>query len=300
MIALQDIIEKLEIESVIGPKDKSIVAVKNLASISEFNENTICWLGDKLLTQENVSLITNATLICTNAVAELKISPDCTYLITKNPRRGFLNLVRNFFHKEREPSISPRSFIDPTAKIGKDAFIDHFVLIEENVQIGDNVSIEAGTVIKKNTIIMNNVKMGSNCTIGGAGFGYEKNENGDYTFIPQIGNVVIHDNVEIGNNVCVDRAALGSTILLPNCKFDNLIQIAHGVVIGENTLITANVMIAGSTTVGKNVWVAPSASLLNSITVGDNAFIGMSASVLKNVKENDVVVGNPGRVLDRK
>lgn len=129
------------------------------------------------------------------------------------------------------------------------------------------------------------------------GFGYEKNEQGDYEVLPHIGNVIIKDNVEIGNNNCIDRAVLGSTILHKNVKVDNLVHIAHGVVIDENSLIIAHAMIGGSTEIGKNVWVSPGALIINKLKVEDNSLIGMGAVVVRKVDKNTVVAGNPAKYL---
>jgi UDP-3-O-[3-hydroxymyristoyl] glucosamine N-acyltransferase len=155
--------------------------------------------------------------------------------------------------------------------------------------------IDSNTVIKKGTIIGNRVKIGANNTIGGVGFGYEKNEAGAYEVMPHIGNVIIEDDVEIGNNTAIDRAVLGSTLIRRNAKIDNLVHIAHGVEIGENTLVIAHAMVAGSVKVGKNVWIAPASAILNKIQVGDESTIGMGAIVLKEVSPGQTVVGNPAR-----
>jgi UDP-3-O-[3-hydroxymyristoyl] glucosamine N-acyltransferase len=132
------------------------------------------------------------------------------------------------------------------------------------------------------------------------GFGYEKDEDGHYQVIPHIGGVLIEENVEIGNNTCIDRAVLGNTILKKNCKIDNLVHIAHGVIVGENSLVIAHAMVGGSTVIGDNVWVAPNAALINKITIGDNATIGLGAVVVKNVGENDTVIGNPAKPMIKK
>lgn len=180
---------------------------------------------------------------------------DCRYIICENPRKSFGQVLKLF--KKDEPNI-----INSSAKIGK-----HTIL--------------------KNTTIEENVTIGANCTIGGAGFGYEEGE-----LIPHIGRVRICEGVEIGNNVCIDRAVMGETIIGKSVKIDNLVHIAHGVEIGEGSMIIANAMIGGSVKIGKNVWIAPSVSILNGLTIGDNAYIGMGAVVLKDVEEGQKIVGN--------
>jgi UDP-3-O-[3-hydroxymyristoyl] glucosamine N-acyltransferase len=154
-------------------------------------------------------------------------------------------------------------------------------------------------VIKKNTVIEANSSVGCNCTIGGVGFGYEKNSDGDFELIPHIGNVVLKNNVEVGNNTTIDRAVLGSAILHENVKVDNLVHIAHGVQIGRNSMIIANFMIAGSVIIGENSWIAPSSSILYKVVIEENVTVGLGAVVLKNVPKGDVIVGNPGRKLNK-
>jgi UDP-3-O-[3-hydroxymyristoyl] glucosamine N-acyltransferase len=152
-------------------------------------------------------------------------------------------------------------------------------------------------VIKSNTIIGNNVTIGCNCTIGGAGFGYEKNEVNEYKFMPHLGGVKISDNVNVGDNCSIDKGVLENTFIGEGVKIDNLVHIAHGVQIGSNSLIIANTMIGGSASIGKNVWVAPSASLINKIKIGDAAIIGMGAVVIKDVDNSTTVAGNPAKPL---
>ena len=127
--------------------------------------------------------------------------------------------------------------------------------------------------------------------------GVISDENGDFELIPHIGNVVIKDNVDIGNNTCIDRAVLGSTILEENVKVDNLVHIAHGVSVGRNSVVIANAMVAGSVKIGSNSWIAPSSSILNKKDVGDNSLVGMGAVVTKSIEDNTIVAGNPAKFI---
>jgi UDP-3-O-[3-hydroxymyristoyl] glucosamine N-acyltransferase len=163
--------------------------------------------------------------------------------------------------------------------------------------MGQNVKIGHNSVILDNTIIGSNVTIGCNNTIGGIGFGYEKNEFGEYELIKHIGNVVINDGVEIGNNTCIDRGVIGSTIIGENCKIDNLVHIAHGVNIGKNSLIIANSMIAGSVTIGENVWVAPSTSIINGVKIGDNSMTGIGTVVIRDIGNNELHIGIPSKKI---
>lgn len=293
-ISLQTVLEKLPVIEVQGTQKRTIRRITNFKE-SDFGDDTILWVSDSNLA--SLPAVTAGTVICSLKGKEMQRMAACTYLIVENPRLYFLNLVKNFFVEQEEPSISPRSVIHASVLIGERVAIGHGVVIEKHCKIGNNVSIDSNTVIKRGTIIGDNVIIGANNTIGGVGFGYEKNEGGAYEVLPHIGNVVIEDNVEIGNNTAIDRGVIGSTLIRRNVKIDNLVHIAHGVDLGENSLIIANSMIAGSTVIGKNVWVAPSASVLNKLVVGDDAVIGMGATVLKNVLPKQTVVGNPAKDL---
>ena len=266
-----------------------------------FDSNSIAWCSDK-----NLNSLFN---IDTGTVILSKKGNDfCTYnslsyfnkIVVDNPRKTFVSILNNFFVKKESYSfISPSAYISETTKIKLDEVnIGHNVVIEDNVQLGNKVIIGSNTVIKEGTIINNNVKIGCNCTIGGIGFGYEKNEEGEYELIPHVGVVYIDDNVEIGNNVCIDRAVLGFTKLSKNVKVDNLVHIAHGVQVGENSLVIANAMVAGSVKIGKNVWVAPSSSIRQKLTIDDDSTIGMGSVVVKNVGKNDIVAGVPAKKIN--
>tara|TARA_Y100000034_G_scaffold122190_1_gene167351 strand:+ start:57 stop:800 length:744 start_codon:yes stop_codon:yes gene_type:complete len=142
-----------------------------------------------------------------------------------------------------------------------------------------------------------NVQIGENCSIGNDGFQYIKDPMGDLIKFPHFGNVIIEDNVEIANNVCIDRGALSNTIIHKGAKIDNLVHIAHNVEIGENTMVIALAMVAGSVKIGKNCWISPSSCIKNKITIGDNVLIGMGAVVIKDVESNSVMIGNPAKLL---
>lgn len=293
-LTLSTLLSALPVNQVIGSKDRIINRVVR-ATDQDIASTDLLWVSDK-----NIDLlqgISTGTIICSQAITASVIQKSCTYLVVENPRFYFMHAVREFFTEQPEPFISPRSVIDASVKIGKDVTIHAGVVIEKNCSIGDNTIIDCNTVIKPNTVIGKNVKIGANNTIGGSGFGYEKNEKNEYEFIPHIGNVVIEDFVEIGNNTAIDRAVLGSTIIRRNAKVDNLVHIAHGCDIGENSMVIANAMIGGSTTIGRDVWVAPSVSVLNKLNVEDAAVLGMGAVVLKNVLAGQTVVGNPAKDL---
>ena len=272
----------------------SVVALNTLTD--EAKQDAITWVSDKNIAGFDKRISVGLFILSAAGYEKFKEYP-CNFLISQSPRFTFLKLLSLKFSSQRKPTIENTAVIHPTAKLGNACYIGHHVVIEENVTIGNNVEILHNTVILKGTQIGNHVKIGANNTIGNYGFGYEKDEKGEYILVPHIGNVVIENFAEVGNNTCIDRAVTGSTLIRKNAKIDNLVHIAHGVEIGENSLIIANAVIAGSVVIGKNVWVAPSASILNKKKVADNATVGMGAVVLKDVSANDVVVGNPAKSI---
>ncbi|MCY7423200.1 MAG: hypothetical protein LH478_15815 [Chitinophagaceae bacterium] len=294
MIPIADLLERIQHIQFIGDKAGSI-AIPLPLDVNNNDASVLMWVNDanlKLLDQVNTG-----TIICSSNFTAYK--SNCNYIIVERPRLAFKEVITQFFTPVIQPSISLSAIVHPTCIIGNRVTLGHHVVVEENCTIGDNTTIGHNTIIHANTTIGNAVTIGCNNTIGGVGFGYEKDIDGEYSLIPHIGNVVIGNHVEIGNNTCIDRAVLGSTILHDNVKVDNLVHIAHGVCIGKNSLIIANAMVAGSTSIGENVWLAPSASVLNKRTIGNNAVIGMGAVVLKNVNEGETIIGNPGKPLTR-
>jgi len=295
-LLLKKITDEIEFIDFIG---NSEIEIKNLIqlNIKNTDKSNLFWCNDKNL--PNISELQTGTVIVSNNFDRNTVNLNCNYLIVENPRRAFQEIVKKFFYRNEQNVISSSAKIHNSVKTGKNVFIGENVIIERDCTIGNNSKINHNTVVFKDTQIGNNVVIGANNTIGGIGFGYEKNKNGHFELIPHIGNVIIEDNAEIGNNTCVDRAVLGSTILKQNCKIDNLVHIAHGVSVGENSVVIANAMVAGSVTIGKNVWVAPSASILNQLTIEDNSMVGMAANVVKKVNEKEIVAGNPAKFIKK-
>lgn len=299
MIALEEIIQLLRPVKVIGSVDRRIDIVRPVNENSFFDERTLTWLSKK--NSNLIQGIKAGIVICSAEVDENQLNSQCTYLIVKEPRQSFSLVLNQFFLEKDDPKvISNTAKISEDCKIGTNSSIGHYTVIEKGCIIGDNVNVGSNTIIFKGTIIEDNVTIGGNCSIGGIGFGFEKEPDNQFRRIPHIGNVHIAQNVEIGNNVCVDRAVLGSTYIGRNSKIDNLVHIAHGVRIGENTLIIANAMIAGSTIIGDDVWVAPSSSVMNKVSIGNNSTIGLGAVVTRDVNANTVVVGNPAHPIREK
>jgi UDP-3-O-[3-hydroxymyristoyl] glucosamine N-acyltransferase len=217
------------------------------------------------------------------------------FLFHDNPKSILIDYCRKFLGYENANSnteIHPTAVIEPGAVLGNCVKLGAHVFVDATSAIGNNCTVLANTVIS-NSSVGNNVKIGSNNTIGGYGFGYNKLDSGEIELFPHYGRVVIKDNVEIGNNTCIDRGSLSDTIIETGVKIDNLVHIAHNVVIGENTLIIACSMIAGSVVIGANSWVAPAGTIRNAVKLGKNSTVGLGSVVTKNVADNETVIGNP-------
>lgn len=272
----------------------SIQQARNQMSITK-----VSWLNDKTAADFNPKELTVSLLILTESSFEKLKTANCNFLIVENPRAAFFTIVRDFFGStKRDAAIESSARIHPASTIGKNCYIGHGVIIEEDCKIGDNTTILHNTCVLAGTIIGNHVMIGCNNTIGNYGFGYEKDEGGQYHVLDHLGKVIIHDHVEIHNNTCIDRGVLDNTEIFENVKIDNLVHIAHGVVIEKNSLIIANAMVAGSSRIGENSWIAPSASIKNKITIAPNTFTGIGAVVLKDTKENEVYIGNPAITME--
>ncbi len=239
-----------------------------------------------------------------------------TIIRTENPYVAFLKLL-SYFHPQKEmleegihatavvhPSvfvgedtrIGANVVIGKNSVIGKDCRIFPNVVIGEDVQVGDKTTIYANVTIREQVHIGRKVIIHSGTVIGSDGFGFAR-EGEVYQKIPQVGIVIIEDEVEIGANCTIDRATLGQTIICRGCKLDNLIQVAHNVVIGENTVIAAQSGVAGSTKVGKNTIIGGQVGIVGHIELSDNIIIGAQSGVTKNFPEKSVLFGYPARPI---
>ncbi len=189
--------------------------------------------------------------------------------------------------------IGAFSYICENVNIGNNVKIYPNSYIGDNVTIGDNCTIFSGVKIYSDTVIGNNCKIHSGSIIGSDGFGFAPNKNGVYNAIPQIGNVIIEDNVDIGANSTIDRATLGSTIIREGVKLDNQIQVAHNVEIGKNTVIASQTGIAGSTKVGENCMIGGQVGIAGHLSLGNNLQIQAQSGISKNLKDNSIVQGTP-------
>ena len=190
--------------------------------------------------------------------------------------------------------IAPFVFVGEGAEIGNYAYIDASCYIGENTKIGENTLLHAGVRVEKECVVGKNCILQAGAVVGSDGFGFAPTQDGTYKKIPQVGNVVIEDNVEVGANTTIDRATLGSTIIRKGVKLDNLVQIAHNVEIGENTVIAAQSGVAGSSKIGKQCVLAGQVGISGHIEIADGCVFGAQTGVPNNVKEpNSIMQGYP-------
>lgn len=295
MVQIKEFIKEIDGIQLIGNKDDYVDKLIKLTTDNN-DLHALMWVSKK--NNHLINEIKSGTIIC-ESLNEIIANPACNYLICNNPRTVFQKILVRYFYKQQQSYISRTAIIDSSVLLGENVNIGENVVIESGVSIGNNSSIGHNSVIKENTIIKNDVVIGCNCVIGNVGFGYEKNEDGQYEFIPHIGNVVIDNKVEIGNCTVIDRGVLGSTQIKENVKIDNLVHIAHGVIIEQNALIIANAMLGGSVIIGKNSWIAPSATIKDNLLIGEDVTVGIGAVITKSIPNNETWVGNPAKELTK-
>lgn len=307
IITLKDIIEYFNSKSckVISSKIDTSTTIIGPRSITDASKNHISFLSakyketaSKLIADVQASLVVVESSLYNSFAEETigKIRP--VVVLADSPKNTFVECLHHFFREESTNEIHPSVYIHPSVIIGKNVSVGPFTAIDKNVVIGDDCVIGANTHIQKGSIIGNRVNIRSNVTIGNWGFGFVKDESGTNINFPHYGNVVIEDDVQIGSSTCVDRGALSDTIIKKGAKIDNLVHVAHNVVIGENALVIACTMIGGSTTIGDNCWVAPAVILRNGIAIGENSTLGMGCLVTKDIPANVTVTGTPAMPLD--
>ena len=286
------------------------VEVSQLAKIEEGDEGSLTFLANPKYQHYIYSTRASITIVNADFAPEHEI--HTTLIRVENAYNAFSQLLEYYNQvKMNKTGIEQPVYISESARYGENIYLGAFSYLGENVQIGDNVKIYPNVylgdnvVVGDNTILFTGVKLysetqiGKDCIlhagviIGADGFGFTPNEKGEYIKVPQTGNVIIEDAVDIGAGTTIDRATLGSTIIKRGVKLDNQIQIAHNVTIGENTVIAAQTGIAGSTKIGKNCIFGGQVGVAGHIVIGDNVKIQAQSGIGRNVKDNETLQGSP-------
>lgn len=286
------------------------IAVHKLAKIEEGESGSLTFLANPKYTSHIYTTRASVTIVNKDFVPEQEITT--TIIKVEDAYESFSKILEYYNEvKNIKTGIESPTYIAESAKYGTDFYLGAFsylgstvsignnvkiypnVYVGDNVSIGDNVMIFAGAKIYSETIIGDNCVVHSGAIIGADGFGYAPNKDGEFTRIPQTGNVVLEDNVDVGAGTTIDRATLGATILRKGVKLDNQIQIAHNVEIGEHTVIAAQTGIAGSTKIGKRCMIGGQVGIVGHITIGDNVKIQAQSGIGRNVKDDEVLQGSP-------
>ena len=299
---------------IVGNKEAKVHTV---SSIEEGKAGSLSYLTNPKY--EAYIYTTGASVVLVNRTFEPAQPLSATLIKVDDAGACVLKLLEMYnAAKPRRSGISPLASVCAEAQVGEGCYIGDFAVIEADVKIGNGcqiypqvylgtgVSVGEGTILYPGVKVYEGCLIGRNCilhagaVIGADGFGFMPNAAGGFDKIPQLGNVVIEDDVEIGANTCIDRAKTDSTVIRRGVKLDNLIQIGHNVHVGENTVSSAQTGIAGTSKVGSNCFLAGQVGIADHVNIGNNVKIGAGSIVLKDVPDNCTVVGNPGRVVVKK
>ncbi|WGK64418.1 UDP-3-O-(3-hydroxymyristoyl)glucosamine N-acyltransferase [Croceiramulus getboli] len=284
--------------------------VSRLAKIEEGASGSLTFLANPKYTSYIYS--TNASITIVNHDFEAEQEVSTTLIRVDDAYKSFSKLLE-YYNKVKlnKTGIEQPCYIDESAQYGEDIYLGAFSYLGQNVRIGKNVKIYpnvyigdnvtigddcvlfAGAKVYSETVIGNEVYIHSGAIIGADGFGFSPNEQGAYDKVPQTGNVIIEDHVDVGAGTTIDRATLGSTVIRRGVKLDNQIQIAHNVEIGEHTAIAAQTGIAGSTKIGKHCLIGGQVGIVGHITIGDRVKIQAQSGISRNIKDGEVLQGSP-------
>jgi UDP-3-O-[3-hydroxymyristoyl] glucosamine N-acyltransferase len=293
------------------------VSVNGLAKIEEGTTGTLSFLANPKYEEYIYTTGASICIVNNTFTPNKPIPSNLTLVKVADAQACFAKLLEVYNQmQKKQPKIESPSFIADSATLGEDLYIGAFAYIGEeakignnvtiypNVYIGDRVVIGDGSVINPGATIYFDCIIGKNCVIhagtviGADGFGFVPDENGEFQKVPQIGNVILEDNVEIGSNCTIDRATLGSTILRKGVKIDNLVHLAHNVEVGRNTAMAAQVGVAGSAKIGENVMVGGQAGISGHLKIADGTKIVAQSGIPSNVRKAVTLMGSPGIPLE--
>ena len=302
------IAELLEGEIVGNPETE----VSGLSKIEEGQSGTLSFLANPKYAHYIYTTGASLVIVAKDFLPERALPETCTLIKVADPYASFAKLLDMYNRvKHDRKGIAKSAVVEENVAIGENVFIGANTVVESGVTIGDNskiypqvylgpnVKIGANTIIHPGVRILADCEIGDNCVlhagviIGGDGFGFAPNSENNYQKVAQIGNVIIHDYVEVGANTTIDRATLGSTVIRKGVKIDNLIQIAHNVDIGDNTVIAAQTGIAGSTHIGKNCMIGGQVGIVGHLSIADGTMIAAQSGIGSSIKEKAIMQGSP-------
>lgn len=301
-IELQTVIQLIsnDIIKIHGNADN--LYIDNIADAENVNETTLDWINPSKTNKQDIAEKSKAKVILADSSidysSELQTQKKIL-LVVDNPKFQLAKIGNHFFIEKITPFIHPSAIIDSQTKIGKDVYIGPYTVIGKSL-IGNSCFIDSNVRIHDNVTLGNNCVVKSGAVLGGEGFGYEKDEYGNRFRFPQIGGLIIGNNVEIGSNTTIDRGALSNTVIRDYTKINNLCHIAHNNIIGKNVVITGCVNISGSNIIEDNVWISPNSSIRGWLTISEGATIGTGAVVTKNIPKGETWIGNPARKYEKR
>ncbi len=270
----------------------------NVRPVLEADDDSLVFIAGGRADAQTLAQRTRARIIICDPGVDTQASGVAgkTFVLVADPKLVFARIVNALFVERPPWGIHPTASIDPAANVHEEVYIGPFTYV-------GRADVARGTIIYGHVHIYGGVRIGKNViihagtTIGADGFGYLRAEDGSVTSFPHVGGVEIEDGVEIGANTCIDRGSLGNTIVRRGAKIDNLVHIAHNVVVGRNAFVIANAMIGGSTVLGDGSWISPSATLRDAIRIGRGTTVGLGAVVTKDVPDGEVWAGTPARPI---
>ena len=285
----------LDDPKVVGPIDRTVTHPAAIGQATSDRAVTFC-TATGARASELIGNTGAGVVLCLDGVDE-STAAGRTLIMTANPRLAFIRVVGALFTSNPIPGIDPTAVVDERADVAASATVGPFAFIGPDCRVGESTIIHGHVNVGAGAQIGNRVTIHPGTVIGADGFSYERDDDGTLVKFPHVGGVVIGDDVEIGANTCIDRGSLGDTVVESGAKVDNLVHIAHNVVVGRDALVIANAVIGGSTRIGPRAWIAPSVTLRDGIEIGHDAVVGLGSVVLKDVEPETTVAGAPAREL---
>lgn len=291
-------------------KLENLKKINKVSSLNNPKNNALIFILDYQEKENEKLKNIKDSLLIVNLEAKIsdEVKENNSVIWVDNPRREYIYILKKYEKIRRIQYDRKLSYISEKSVIGNNTIIEPFVFIDENVIIGENCYIKSGVKIYKNVIIGNNCTFGANTVVGDIGFGIERlapgkrekiSFKGNPMKMPHYGGVIIGNNVEIGALTTIVAGAIDPTILEDYVKVDDHVHVGHNVYLESGVLITAAVEISGSVRIGQNTWIGPNSSLMQKIKVGKNNIIGIGTNVLKSSNDNEILIGNPAKILKK-